>query len=749
MPATTNSPGQAIAGSFLGLQSYTEAQSNLFFGRDAETDTLTSLIDLNTLTIVFGRSGTGKTSLLNAGVFPRLRKSFCLPFRIRLEFNDNSPGLITQVKKVLKEEIDKYGFKVDAYASSETLWEYFHREPLWKTVTPILVFDQFEEMFTLAKSNPRFASIELPLFWEELSDLIENNIPEKLKEKFLNQKERIEYNYRKRKAKIVFSFREEYLPEFETLAAKIPSLKYSRFRLLPMNGNQAYEVITKTWKENISAKEAKHLVSYFTNEPGMEDHSLVTVEPSLLSQVCAYIDKERIESGGGKVSAELLTKYPKETILRSIYNEAMIAADTSLNLSREKAAGKNLIKVFVEEKLITTEGYRTRYNLSAGDEALKPGINVLTTKYFIREDDNVVELTHDVLAPIIKSDREQRRKEIATTIERKRARKRALLLLLITFFAAAITYYFVTKKAKADRTTAKQEAAAATLEKRLVTDSVNNIRKNMQDSIKVYDKIIKEKKGLLTTLRDAGIIKTDSSGTDVVDTSKIQQISRDLALISKLKKDTEMALRNENEKLRSQLNEKEIELDRLIKLQGISTPAPESNKNITELKNQITALKIKLDDIQPRYELIKKENDALKIERNTQRKTIDSLLKLVGNVNLLGKLYYQNDGISQVKPANIPLYLIAKNKNRRIINNASVYEISCYDKELNGAKASFKTVTDANGNYAFRNIPEGEYLLKICTYYGGFYNIKITDSKKRLERNFDASPPVRFPYSKQ
>ena len=44
MPATTNYTGQANASSFLGLQSYTEAQSNLFFGRDAETDTLTSLI---------------------------------------------------------------------------------------------------------------------------------------------------------------------------------------------------------------------------------------------------------------------------------------------------------------------------------------------------------------------------------------------------------------------------------------------------------------------------------------------------------------------------------------------------------------------------------------------------------------------------------------------------------------------------------------------------------------------------------
>ena len=45
--------------------------------------------------------------------------------------------------------------------------------------------DQFEEMFTLAKKSNRFGSKELSLFWEELSDLIENSIPEKLKDEFM------------------------------------------------------------------------------------------------------------------------------------------------------------------------------------------------------------------------------------------------------------------------------------------------------------------------------------------------------------------------------------------------------------------------------------------------------------------------------------------------------------------------------------------------------------------------------------
>src|ERR1700712_2165801 len=107
MPTLTKEPLQKDTSLFIGLQSYTEAQADIFYGRDEETDRLTSLVKANTLTIVFGKSGTGKTSLLNAGVFPRLRKNYCLPFRIRLEFNDNSPDLVTQIKNILRSEIDK------------------------------------------------------------------------------------------------------------------------------------------------------------------------------------------------------------------------------------------------------------------------------------------------------------------------------------------------------------------------------------------------------------------------------------------------------------------------------------------------------------------------------------------------------------------------------------------------------------------------------------------------------------------
>ena len=55
------------------------------------------------------------------------------------------------------------------------------------------------------------------------------------------------------------------------------------------------------------------------------------IEPSLLSQVCSYIDKERMNEGRDKISAEFLNKYPKEIILRSIYDEVLAEGNDAIN----------------------------------------------------------------------------------------------------------------------------------------------------------------------------------------------------------------------------------------------------------------------------------------------------------------------------------------------------------------------------------------------------------------------------------
>ncbi|MDF5752620.1 tetratricopeptide repeat protein [Spongiactinospora sp. TRM90649] len=57
---------------YVGLRSYRRAESELFHGRDREAREIATLWQAAGLTVVYGASGVGKTSLLHAGVLPRI-----------------------------------------------------------------------------------------------------------------------------------------------------------------------------------------------------------------------------------------------------------------------------------------------------------------------------------------------------------------------------------------------------------------------------------------------------------------------------------------------------------------------------------------------------------------------------------------------------------------------------------------------------------------------------------------------------
>jgi ABC-type phosphate transport system ATPase subunit len=750
---------------FIGLQSYTEAQSDNFYGRDEETDRLTNLVKANTLTIVFGKSGTGKTSLLNAGVFPRLRKDYCLPFRIRLEFNEDSPNLVMQIKNILKSEIDKYGFKAESYPLNETLWEYFHKEQLWKSVTPILIFDQFEEIFTLAKKSTRFESKELNDFWEELADLIENSIPEKLKEKFLNEKEQIDYSYNNQKIKILFSFREEFLPEFENITSKIPSIKYSRFRLMPMNGNQAYDVITKTWKNNIDAVEAHKIVGFFTNEKDKnKSYDVMEIEPSLLSQVCSYIDKERIIEGGNKISSEFLNKYPKEIILHSIYDEVLAEGNNAIKNNAQGVNSSKPLNEFVEDKLITDEGYRTKYGLNEVDNNLVPGIEVLKRKYFLRDDGNTIELSHDVLAPLIKDDRAHRRKEIALATARAKAKKRAVKIvsgsLIFSILAAGAIWFFTTKKALKDKAEAEKETVI--IKQNIEKDSIklDSVKKRINllsvdkhDTSKV-SALLKENILLDSTISNmnqkmkeltAQLIANKNSSDSM--NNALHQNGEALTKLQQAKHDDSVASENRYTDLNTkytQLNTSNTQLTvgntQLIASNAQLTSNYNSLKNdLDKAKNDDAALQNKYDKLNGDYDVLNKNYNELKSSKATvpvqdvqkSSQSDDNSLRL----NLYSS---KNENI----PDNLTIYLIPDiAANKKIIKDSKVYEKHCDEANLEKAQG-WKAATFENDVYSFDDVAPGDYFIKICSYYGGYYTVTKKSVGNETTKKLDIAPPV-------
>lgn len=60
---------------YKGLQPYTEADFKYFFGRNRDSEIIASNLLSIPLTVLYGATGVGKSSVLMAGVIPQLKKT--------------------------------------------------------------------------------------------------------------------------------------------------------------------------------------------------------------------------------------------------------------------------------------------------------------------------------------------------------------------------------------------------------------------------------------------------------------------------------------------------------------------------------------------------------------------------------------------------------------------------------------------------------------------------------------------------
>src|ERR1700733_7528415 len=86
---------------------FAEPQNAFFFGRGNELDELFQCVRRAVTTLLFGQSGLGKTSLMQAGLFPRLRQNGYLPVPLRLGFAPEAPPLVEQIKEALNRALDE------------------------------------------------------------------------------------------------------------------------------------------------------------------------------------------------------------------------------------------------------------------------------------------------------------------------------------------------------------------------------------------------------------------------------------------------------------------------------------------------------------------------------------------------------------------------------------------------------------------------------------------------------------------
>lgn len=133
-------PPEEIRCPYPGMRSYTEEESRFFFGREREIDVLVQRLRKHSFVAVIGPSGSGKSSLVKAGLVPALRTS------------DLFHGQMWHVETIRP--------STDA---SEKLKDLSHRSFSIKQPL-LLVVDQFEEVFTFSiESKNAFQELLLTL----------------------------------------------------------------------------------------------------------------------------------------------------------------------------------------------------------------------------------------------------------------------------------------------------------------------------------------------------------------------------------------------------------------------------------------------------------------------------------------------------------------------------------------------------------------------------------------------------------
>ena len=127
---------------YLGTRPFTDSadDSARFFGRSQEGEELYLRVLSVPFVLQFGKSGLGKTSLLQAFLFPRLRERPFLPVMIRLNVLEDS--LVETVMRSMKSACDRAGLEFNI-GRSEGLWELLCTTMVWRgdlLLTPVLVF---------------------------------------------------------------------------------------------------------------------------------------------------------------------------------------------------------------------------------------------------------------------------------------------------------------------------------------------------------------------------------------------------------------------------------------------------------------------------------------------------------------------------------------------------------------------------------------------------------------------------------
>lgn len=386
--------------------------SALFFGRDQEIDTLFHRLCATRLLVLFGKSGLGKTSLLQAGVFPKLRQRQMLPLAIRLNIEQTPLDIIKEAAKLTsqKKNIDY------TPGEGETLWAFFKTAMFWQGdefLTPVLVFDQFEEIFTLKSTAERAALAS------ELGDLFRGTLPQNIRQQRRSalskpDEDIVSLSEQAPNVRVVLSVREDYLGALQELACDIPGIFEDRVRLSPLSKEEATLAIRQPAILGQAAFDDREFLTAPFRYAGDALEEILdflrgksdVIEPFQLQLLCRSIEEQVAQQAKRSIPLRLITikelggRKRLQTVVQDFYRQTL-----SQLSRRERCRAQRLC----EEGLLNKEGFRLplqENEILKGYKLSKRALAMLVNARLLRKEPRLesyfYELSHDSLAqPIL------------------------------------------------------------------------------------------------------------------------------------------------------------------------------------------------------------------------------------------------------------------------------------------------------------------------------------------------------------
>ena len=403
---------------FKGVSPYTEEDVKTFKGRKLETKSLEYLVIHSDFSVCYAESGEGKTSLINAGLIPMLRKENMFP--VRIIFNDNdfnienpsatyfndvvfakiseaieSAGNVSSSIEAIQQQFDKYkNLKWTNLTIDKSLGERLRTEFITngeENFFPILIFDQFEEVFTRPQNNSWTNS-----FFKWLEQLYKDCKPKEFGDTYAN------------KFKVLVSLRSDYLCELDYWAMTkcfIPSFKNNRYCLKALTKEGAYDVVKSLPEKLLNGFVCDDIIEFAKIEKAgdinQDGYDLPCISALMLGIILSFLER-----GLGKKTVQnisLCSDSNKKTLLNTILEEYYEDSMSRCNISAKE-------KEYIETSLIDTKGQRRRISLS--DEDLdgisKDKLEKLADKRIVNIINNEVEISHDCLKSIIDKHNKER-----------------------------------------------------------------------------------------------------------------------------------------------------------------------------------------------------------------------------------------------------------------------------------------------------------------------------------------------------